>query len=298
MVSVETAPSGTGTAMPLPATAVAAGFNSATGVLGRKNATNWSIWSRLGGVPTGLRPRPASCSRPAGAGPRVGWVNAGPLLDVGYRYGGSARRVGQPLDVAEGTVYRVKRRFGEGGFVRRDRGPDPAPPVPRAGCPGRRPPDRLDLQPGPRGPWPLESAPDGGPDGGVGSGRVPLPRDGAPAPEKTPSSRSRGSSGAFPRCSVDFVAHMEDVLDLYAEPFDPQRPVVCFDETSTQLLADARPPLPEEPGQPKREITSTGGRAPATCSWSANQWQAGGAPPGTSPIRCAGRWMRRTPGYP
>ena len=31
---------------------------------------------------------------------------------------------------------------------------------------------------------------------------------------------------------------MEDVLDLYAEPFDPQRPVVCFDETSTQLLAD------------------------------------------------------------
>ena len=31
---------------------------------------------------------------------------------------------------------------------------------------------------------------------------------------------------------------MEDVLDLYAEPHDPQRPVVCFDETSTQLLAD------------------------------------------------------------
>ena len=31
---------------------------------------------------------------------------------------------------------------------------------------------------------------------------------------------------------------MEDVLDLYAEPFDPQRPMACFDETSTQLLAD------------------------------------------------------------
>ena len=30
------------------------------------------------------------------------------------------------------------------------------------------------------------------------------------------------------------MAHMEDVLDLYAEPYDPQRPVVCFDETSTQ----------------------------------------------------------------
>ena len=53
--------------------------------------------------------------------------------------------------------------------------------------------------------------------------------------------------------SADFVAHMEDVLDLYSEPYDPQRPVVCFDETSTQLLADARDPLPAEPGQPRRE---------------------------------------------
>ena len=53
--------------------------------------------------------------------------------------------------------------------------------------------------------------------------------------------------------SADFVAHMEDVLDLYAEPYDPQRPVVCFDETTTQLLADARPPIPAEPGKPRRE---------------------------------------------
>ena len=50
------------------------------------------------------------------------------------------------------------------------------------------------------------------------------------------------------------MAHMEDALDLYAEPFDPQRPVVCFDETSTQMLSGgARPPLPVEPGQPGRE---------------------------------------------
>ena len=46
---------------------------------------------------------------------------------------------------------------------------------------------------------------------------------------------------------------MEDVLDLYAEPYDPQRPVVCFDETSTQLLADVREPLPAKPGRPRRE---------------------------------------------
>ncbi len=52
--------------------------------------------------------------------------------------------------------------------------------------------------------------------------------------------------------SAEFVAHMEDVLDLYAEPYDPQRPVVCFDETSTQLLAETRPSLPAEPGRPLR----------------------------------------------
>ena len=53
--------------------------------------------------------------------------------------------------------------------------------------------------------------------------------------------------------SAEFVANMEDVLDLYAEPYDPQRPVVCFDETSTQLLAETRPPLPPQPGRPLRQ---------------------------------------------
>ena len=53
--------------------------------------------------------------------------------------------------------------------------------------------------------------------------------------------------------SAEFVAHMEDVLDLYAEPYDPERPVVCFDETSTQLLADTRPPLRAQPGRPARQ---------------------------------------------
>ena len=51
----------------------------------------------------------------------------------------------------------------------------------------------------------------------------------------------------------EFVAAMEDVLDLYAEPDDPQRPVICFDETSTQLLAEVRAPLPAQPGRPRRQ---------------------------------------------
>ena len=46
---------------------------------------------------------------------------------------------------------------------------------------------------------------------------------------------------------------MEDVLDVYARPYNPKRPVVCLDEASRQLLDDARPALPLEPGTPLRE---------------------------------------------
>ena len=49
------------------------------------------------------------------------------------------------------------------------------------------------------------------------------------------------------------MANMEDVLDLYDEPYDSRRPVVCFDETSTQLLAETRPSLPPRPGIPLRQ---------------------------------------------
>ncbi len=45
---------------------------------------------------------------------------------------------------------------------------------------------------------------------------------------------------------------MEDLLDLYAEPYDPARPVVGFDETSKQLVAETRVPLPMAPGRPER----------------------------------------------
>jgi hypothetical protein len=45
---------------------------------------------------------------------------------------------------------------------------------------------------------------------------------------------------------------MEDLLDLYAEPFDPTRPIVGFDESSKQLVAETRIPLPMEPGHPER----------------------------------------------
>jgi hypothetical protein len=42
---------------------------------------------------------------------------------------------------------------------------------------------------------------------------------------------------------------MEDVLDVYAEPYDPSKPKVCFDETSKQLIKETRQALPARPGQ-------------------------------------------------
>ncbi len=56
----------------------------------------------------------------------------------------------------------------------------------------------------------------------------------------------------IPQVDGTYVARMEDVLDLYAEAPDPARPVVCFDESPTQLIGEVRQPIPAEPGQPER----------------------------------------------
>jgi len=55
-----------------------------------------------------------------------------------------------------------------------------------------------------------------------------------------------------PEINAEYVARMEDVLELYAEPPDPLRPVVCFDETPRQLIGEARVPIRAEPGKPRR----------------------------------------------
>jgi len=54
----------------------------------------------------------------------------------------------------------------------------------------------------------------------------------------------------LPSVSAEFVFRMEDVLDLYAEPYDPARPVVCFDESPKQLIGEVLQPIPMQPGQP------------------------------------------------
>jgi hypothetical protein len=55
-----------------------------------------------------------------------------------------------------------------------------------------------------------------------------------------------------PKQDARFVAAMEDVLEVYARPHDPKRPLVCLDEAAKQLLADTQEPLPIIPGHPLR----------------------------------------------
>ena len=62
----------------------------------------------------------------------------------------------------------------------------------------------------------------------------------------------RKNMWCIPHVDGEYVARMEDVLDLYAEVPDPKRPVICFDESPTQLIGEARQPIPAEPGQIER----------------------------------------------
>lgn len=56
----------------------------------------------------------------------------------------------------------------------------------------------------------------------------------------------------IPKVDAEYVARMEDVLDLYGEAPDPRHPVVCFDESPTQLIGEVRQPIAARPGQLER----------------------------------------------
>jgi len=55
-----------------------------------------------------------------------------------------------------------------------------------------------------------------------------------------------------PKANAEFVCAMEDVLEVYKRPEDAERPVVCVDESSKQLIGETRTPIPAAPGQPER----------------------------------------------
>ena len=88
--------------------------------------------------------------------------------------------------------------------------------------------------------------------GGDGVCREHLPRDGAPDTQKNELKPWKKKEWCIPEVSGEFVARMEDVLDLYHADYDPDHPVVCFDETSRQLVADKRPVIGAKPGRVER----------------------------------------------
>jgi transposase len=55
-----------------------------------------------------------------------------------------------------------------------------------------------------------------------------------------------------PEANAEFVAAMEEVLEVYQRPYDPNYPVVCLDESNKQQVKETRTPMAMEPGQPER----------------------------------------------
>jgi transposase len=157
--------------------------------------------------------------------------------------------IARSLAVSGSTVYRTKRRFVEGnlaraldeeprpGAVRKLSGPEEALLVATA-C--SSPPEG-------RARWTLELL----------AGEMVRLTEHQHLSRETVRRRLaenalkpwRQKRWCVPRVDGEYVARMEDVLDLYAEPPDPKRPVVCFDESPTQLIGEVRQPLPPEPGR-------------------------------------------------
>jgi len=69
-----------------------------------------------------------------------------------------------------------------------------------------------------------------------------------------------------PEANAAFVADMEDVLEVYQRPHDPQRPLVCLDESSKQLIAETRTPIPPNPANQRVTIMNTNAMASPICS--------------------------------
>ena len=172
--------------------------------------------------------------------------------------GWSASQVAAALDVSARTVYRTKRRYAEEGLdgvlqdrvqANRFRKLDDKGEAHLIAMACSDAPDAHDH-------WTLSAG------GGLASQVVELGLVGSLSHETVrlrlkntlqPWRKQSAIGGCIPKVNGEFVAAVEDVLDLHAEPYDPDRPVVCFDETSTQLLADTRTPLPAQPGRPRRQ---------------------------------------------
>jgi len=167
--------------------------------------------------------------------------------DHGGGPGWSDAAVAGALDVNPSTVLRGRRRFVTDGLpaaLERKR-----PGV--RGAPGR--------------PGPVASAAPRrrtGPPGGRGRR---LPRDGAPDAQNNDLQPWLSAQWCLaPTADPAFVWHREDVRDVSERPPDPARPVVCLDETSRQLLGEARHRRRQRPAAPPATTPSTRGAGSPT----------------------------------
>lgn len=78
----------------------------------------------------------------------------------------------------------------------------------------------------------------------------------------------------IPEADAEFVAKMEDVLDVYQRPYDSLRPVVCLDETNKQLIKENC--IPYETGQPEKVDSVYVRNGAADIFMISPPWQAGG----------------------
>jgi hypothetical protein len=96
-----------------------------------------------------------------------------------------------------------------------------------------------------RRPQTLDADASGRHDGQAHRSRQPVGRDRAPpAGRERSQAMAQGHVWCIPHVDGEYVARMEDGLDLYAETPDPARPLVCFDETPVQLIGEMRQPVP------------------------------------------------------
>src|SRR5437764_8755424 len=166
--------------------------------------------------------------------------------------GSSDEQVARTVVVGRSTVYRTKRRFVEGNLERA------LTEEPRPGAERKLTGKQEALlvatacakPPAGRARWTLELL----------AGEMVKLTDHESLSHETVRRRLaenhlkpwRKDMWCIPRVDGEYVARMEDVLDLYAETPDSQRPVVCFDESPVQLIGEVRQTIPAAPGQLER----------------------------------------------
>jgi len=97
----------------------------------------------------------------------------------------------------------------------------------------------------------MDDATAGGQNGGAGACRFSIRRSGAEGVKKNELKPWQKKEWCIPpKGNAEFVCAMEDVLEVYARPYDPEYPQVCMDELSKQLIGEVRIPIPVQVGQP------------------------------------------------